>query len=559
MQREESISGRFRKGAVFGAALLMVLLIFGQDDASAAAGSDYTLYVRIEGNIRIELRDVADYFLVLPDKMENRKVSEETITLQEGEAIKVKIREDIDVFRLAETVTGVMNAPVYLGKTVFVDSLLGKDVGRSQGMIYAGKGGLRLEVKKGGRIAPLDGDSGSSSQSVSFLFDDTAIARTKKTIGVKPFIKRTFKVPDRWVSEGEEVRIIIPMAGYDKKESQLAVGFWTDHADSDLEEEVFLAHISGIEQERVGDQLYVVKAKLPSLGELSHVTPPWYCPYPPEIKMIVTAKLSDTDIVTEPFDIHVSRRGWGLMGGTIFLVIAFLFIMHITKNWSPFDEGTISYEKYKKTYKDKWLKRFLFSPLDFSMTPIGTYSISKTQALFWTFLVGFSCVYVYLLQCDFIMIPAQILVLLGITGGTALASRINALNKDVGVPKDIMKEVKEEVQKEDRIPRLRDMVSIGGRLNIYKFQMVVFTLITGAIVFSELLRSFNFPEIPDSLIVLMGLSNTLYLGNEVSLDPMKKVREAVDAFEKAENPSEKEKDELRNKIKQALTDCYQIN
>jgi len=129
----------------------------------------------------------------------------------------------------------------------------------------------------------------------------------------------------------------------------------------------------------------------------------------------------------------------------------------------------------------------------------------------------------------------------------------------VGAPKYIVHRVKEKVQKEGRIPRLRDMVSIGGRLNIYKFQMVVFTAITGAIVLSELLRSFNFPEIPDSLIVLMGLSNTLYLGNEVSLDPMKKVREAVDAFEKAENPTEKEKDELENKIEEALMDCYQIN
>ncbi|MBW1781920.1 MAG: hypothetical protein JRL30_14410 [Deltaproteobacteria bacterium] len=559
MQREESISGRFRKASVVGLALLMVLVTLGQDGARAAAGSDYTLYVRIEGKVRIELRNAAAYFLVLPDKMEKGKVSEEEITLQEGAAIQVKIREGLDIFRFAEPVTAVMNAPVYLGKTVFVDSLLGKDVGRSRGMIYAGKEGLRLKIKKGGRIAELVGAAGSSSQTVSFMFDETVIARTKRTIGVKPFIKRTFKVPDRWLSEGEEVRIIIPMAGYDEKESQLAVGFWTDHSDSGLEEAAYLAHISGIEQESVGDKLYAVKARVPSLGDLSHVTPPWYCPYPPEIKMTVTTKLSDTDIVTQPFNIHVSRRGWGLMGGTIFLVIVFLLIMHITKNWSPFDEGTKSYNKYKEAYKDKWMKRFLFSPLDFSMTPIGTYSISKTQALFWTFLVGFSCVYVYLLQCDFIMIPAQILVLLGITGGTALASRINALNKDVGVPKDIMDKVKKKVQNKGRIPRLRDMVSIGGRLNIYKFQMVVFTLITGAIVFSELLRSFNFPEIPDSLIVLMGVSNTLYMGNEVSLDPMKKVREAVDALERAKNPTEPEKEELRNKIEEALLDCYQIN
>ena len=153
------------------------------------------------------------------------------------------------------------------------------------------------------------------------------------------------------------------------------------------------------------------------------------------------------------------------------------------------------------------------------------------------------------------MIPGQILILLGLTGGTALASRINAVSKDPAVPKEIIKEVRDVIQQAGRIPRLRDMISIGGRTNVYKFQMVVFTLITGIIVFAELIKSFNFPEIPNTLIVLIGVSNTLYLGNEVSVDPLKEVRQKVEEYEKEEDG--KKRAELKKQIKKALIDCYQ--
>jgi hypothetical protein len=182
------------------------------------------------------------------------------------------------------------------------------------------------------------------------------------------------------------------------------------------------------------------------------------------------------------------------------------------------------------------MKRFFFSPLHFAVTPIGTYSISVTQALFWTFIVAFSCVYVYMLKAAFIVIPSQILILLGITGGTALASRINAVSKDV-VPNDLMKDIRKK-----RTPKLRDMISIGGRMNVYKFQMMVFTLVTGIIVMAELIKACNFPGIPNTLIVLMGVSNTLYLGNEVTIEPMEGLREKVKAYK------EEEDDDKRNDL-----------
>jgi len=245
--------------------------------------------------------------------------------------------------------------------------------------------------------------------------------------------------------------------------------------------------------------------------------------------MTVTTKLDKNKIIAETFDLRVTRRGWAFVSGLLFLFIVFVVLMYIAREPNPHKKKTDEYTKWRKTWKEEHksdrMKRFFFSPLYFAVTPIGTYSISVTQALFWTFIVAFSCVYVYMLKAAFIVIPSQILILLGITGGTALVSRIKAVSKDA-VPNDLMKDIREK-----RTPKLRDMISIGGRMNVYKFQMMVFTLVTGVIVVSELIKACNFPEIPNTLIVLMGVSNTLYLGNEVTIEPTEGLSKKVEAYE----------------------------
>jgi hypothetical protein len=557
--------------------------------AKEKSESDFTLTVRIKGMVSVSVRDLATYVRAAPVAPGEAKSGEpgESITLRKGDEIKGEIREGLDIFRFAEPVAATMKAPIYLGKKIRVESVLGEDLSGKKVTIRIPEDGMLIEVTRDGTIGHMSYDVNTLSKGIPLVFDEEVIARTRRITGVKPFRKRSFELLDRWVSAGEEIRIKVPMPDYNRQDSQVAVGFWTDHPDSGMEDEAYLADVTGIEQEKGVSSVYRVKVRVPSLGELSHVTPGWYCPYPPKIKMTVTAKLDETNIVTEHFDLRVARRGWGIAGGVIFLVIAFLFIMRVTKDRSPFERDTESDKKYRSAYKSNPVKRFLFSPFDFSLTPIGTYSISKTQALFWTCLVAFSCVYVYILKASFLMVPGQMLILLGLTGGTALASRINAASNAPDVPKEIMDYVKKKVQEGGGIPRLRDMVSIGGRMNIYKFQMVVFTIITGIIVFVELIKSFNFPEIPESLIILMGVSNSLYLGNEVAVDPLKKVREMAkeyggkrkqydekrkecEEYEKAPRRTKKEReeldnlkkkkkelDDLENDIKKELIDIYQ--
>jgi len=371
-------------------------------------------------------------------------------------------------------------------------------------------------------------------------------AYAPRPIGLKPIRKKSIQLLDRWVSAGEDVRIKVPIPNMDRDNSQLAVGFWTDNSGSNMEDEAYKAFITSIEPEKTGAGIYMVKARVPSLREIQHVRPGWYSPVPPSVKMTVTVDPGDDPIVSETFDLRISRRGWGITAGLLFLFLVLLLIMYITRNFNPFEKKSKRFKEWEKTYKSHKIIRFFFSPLDIAVTPFGTYSISVTQALFWTFIVAFSCVYVYMLKAAFIVIPNQILLLLGIAGGTALASRVNSMSRDV-IPKELMTDLKRS-----DIPRLRDMISIAGRLNIYKFQMLVFTIITGIIVLVELIKASNFPEIPNTLITLMGLSNTLYLGNEVTVEPVQGLREKVKAYKEEKNSAKKA--EIAKDIKSMLSE-----
>jgi hypothetical protein len=151
--------------------------------------------------------------------------------------------------------------------------------------------------------------------------------------------------------------------------------------------------------------------------------------------------------------------------------------------------------------------------LRFAVTPVRSYSISKTQIMIWTYITLFGLVYVYLLTGNFMSITNQVLILLGVGGGTALGAKMNALSRVPRISSKYLELVKEEEQK--KLPHLRDLITIDKRPNIFKFQILVFTLFTAFVVFIEILENYAFPEIPDGLITLMGISSGVYLGNEV--------------------------------------------
>lgn len=206
--------------------------------------------------------------------------------------------------------------------------------------------------------------------------------------------------------------------------------------------------------------------------------------------------------------------------------------------------------KQWKDQRPSWLSRILLYPLHFAITPIGTYSISVAQIMFWTAIVIFASIYVFFIRSEFLHVSEQVLTLLGISGGTALVAKANAVVRSREIPAEFFKGVDRT-----RIPRLRDLICIGGIPSIFKFQIFAFTLINGVLVIKQLYSHFNFPVIPNEQLILMGISSGVYLGNEITWENIwdtmkKKLDEAKDASDKGDTETSKHlKDEITKLLK----------
>lgn len=54
----------------------------------------------------------------------------------------------------------------------------------------------------------------------------------------------------------------------------------------------------------------------------------------------------------------------------------------------------------------------------------------------------------------------------------------------------------------------------GREIDVARVQMLYFTLITAGFVLMQVLRSYSIPVIPDGFLILMGISNGVYMGSK---------------------------------------------
>ena len=230
--------------------------------------------------------------------------------------------------------------------------------------------------------------------------------------------------------------------------------------------------------------------------------------------------------------IFVTRKKLSIIGGVL-AVILFLIIVRLVKR-IPFSQ---KWEGPRYNKFDALKGKFFRFPLHFAVTPLGRYSISLAQILFWTVIVIFAFVYVAISRGEFLSITDQMLILLGISGTTSIVSKAAAVARLREIPEEYMK----SITKDRRIPHFRDLFCIGEAPNIFKFQIFTFTLLAGSLVIRELLRSGNFPTLEQNLLTLMGISGGVYIANELAT---KNVWEKLQELIKEHNKKKKEEDEL---------------
>ncbi len=133
------------------------------------------------------------------------------------------------------------------------------------------------------------------------------------------------------------------------------------------------------------------------------------------------------------------------------------------------------------------------------------YSLSRTQLAFWTFVIVFSFLFIYIVTGEMPPITGSTLVLLTSSMATAAGAKMISASKN---PENKMLSESSE-------GFLTDLISDHFSVSIHRFQMVVWTFILGVMFMRSVLKSLAMPQFDDSMLILMGISSGTYLGLKI--------------------------------------------
>lgn len=150
----------------------------------------------------------------------------------------------------------------------------------------------------------------------------------------------------------------------------------------------------------------------------------------------------------------------------------------------------------------------------------GQLSLSKTQMGLWTFTFGFAYVLLAAIYMQFLDITEGMFWMMGISSATAVGAKAIVIKNlppekpgagEAGNPSQGGGKAKAP---ENPSTLLQDWDKEAGRysLSLHRCQIAVWTLIVLVIYVLELLDTMRLPNIPNNLLVLMGISGGTYLG-----------------------------------------------
>lgn len=146
-------------------------------------------------------------------------------------------------------------------------------------------------------------------------------------------------------------------------------------------------------------------------------------------------------------------------------------------------------------------------------SPDGYASLSQLQILLWTFVVGMSAIYVMTLSGNLISISVGTLTLLGIASAAGLLTRVQGAPTQTRVQGAGAQNAPRPSGAKAE-PAWADLVVPDrqtGEIEVTRVQMLAFTLIVAAFVVVKVVVDYEIPTIPESFLVLMGISNGVYV------------------------------------------------
>lgn len=227
----------------------------------------------------------------------------------------------------------------------------------------------------------------------------------------------------------------------------------------------------------------------------------------------------------QPFQFYVAPK-WaiGITLGIGLAILAVAFFLIATRTKMLCDEGT------------------------------GYYSLGKSQMAFWGLLVLLAFTGVWILTGSMERIPPQVLILLGISGATGLSAIVIGNSRKSEIKNEITKLQKEQqdLQKKqaddpghllaadkDRLEAIQkemktlskqlgrgeskgfwlDICDDGNGMSFHRLQVVLWTMVLGAIFVRSVAQTMSMPEFSETLLTLIGISNGTYLGFKIPEKP----------------------------------------
>ncbi|MDB4222942.1 hypothetical protein N9850_04155 [Granulosicoccus sp.] len=147
-------------------------------------------------------------------------------------------------------------------------------------------------------------------------------------------------------------------------------------------------------------------------------------------------------------------------------------------------------------------------------------SLACTQMAFWLFIIVSSYVFIWLVSGNLNSTNETVLILLGIASGTYLGSVfIESTSEVVQVKQNQSPQTDQSYSTLKKHPvRKREtkwfmqLLSDNTGVKLHRFQILTWTVVLGGIFVAETVKSLSMPTFPPSLLGLLGISTTTYLG-----------------------------------------------
>jgi hypothetical protein len=236
---------------------------------------------------------------------------------------------------------------------------------------------------------------------------------------------------------------------------------------------------------------------------------------PPEIRHLLALDMADGKSPTLlNFSTTLTVRSWlwGLVGAILLAIGSYAAIAWAT--FKPEDAGTLR--------QIPWLL-FVLHPVRISSASYGEASMSQLQVLLFTLIVGALLFYLWFATLILSDISADLLKLIGISAVGAVGSRFAHTLKTT--PNDQTARYLigkgwynwNEVDVQE-LATFRKLLLTDDRLDVYKFQIAIFTIIVALYVIFAGKNGLSDVKISETMLYLIGISQGVYVAGKAVTD-----------------------------------------